>query len=639
MPPERRLAAIMFTDIVDYTALMAADEARGLAARERHRGVLQPIARRYGGEVVDENGDELVLSFPSAVDAVNCALAVQAVISREADLALRIGIHMGDVLFEDGRVYGDSVNLASRVRPFAEPGGVCISDEIEHAIHSHPNLEVVSRGTPDLKNVDRPIELYSVRGEAGPPSPRALPGAPRVVVAALAFGAVLAALGGWWIGSSRPPERGLIPGFAAPAIAVLPFDNLSDNSDHDLFAAGLVEDLTARLASWREFPVIARNSVFEVAARNEGAPLDVAAVGEELGARYVVEGSVRRDGDTLRVVVQLIDALSGSHVWAQTYDQKYESLLKVQDDISRSIASALVPRLAQFEGTQARHRDPESLDAWSNAQRGWWHFYRETREDNAMARAFFERAIEQEPIWTQPYAGVALTHYKDRAHLWTPFPDLSLDALILSAERAVALDPLDAAAHHALGHAYSMSGKTDRMIAAFARGTELNPSDAMANNCLGAHLGLIGEVDRAVEHLHRARALSPQDPRMVTFLFNLATAYFAVERYEDALEWAEKSLSQQPGADAYQIAVASLVPLGRIDEAQAALQELLRLRPDLSPAAIQQFYTVAEPGLAARLIKGLELAGWEPRETDGGASTPEGIGRPHRKRRQRNLRM
>ena len=179
---------------------------------------------------------------------------------------------------------------------------------------------------------------------------------------------------------------------------------------------------------------------------------------------------------------------------------------------------------------------------------------------------------------------------------------------------------MDAAAHHALGHAYAMSGRTDRMIGAFARGVELNPSDAMANNCLGAHLGQIGELDRAVEHLNRARALSPLDPRMVTFQFNLASAYFAAEHYIEALEWAERSLSQRPGAAAYQISVASLALLGRIDEAQAALEELLRLRPDLSPAAIEQFYSAADPELAMRLIEALMLAGWEPPETDVGDS-------------------
>ena len=612
---ERRLAAIMFTDIVGYTALMAESEQRGLEARQRHRAVLEARARGYGGEVVDENGDELVLSFASAVDAVNCALAVQA--EAGDGLPLRIGIHVGDVLFKDGRVYGDGVNLAARVRPFAEPGGICVSDEVEHAIRSHPNIEVVALGAPALKNVDRSVQLFAVRGEAlPPPRPRTVQRHRRFVVAAVVAVAVLAAVAVWWFGLPRAPGRGMIAGFGAPAIAVLPFDNLGDDADRDLFAAGLVEDLTTRLASWGDFPVIARNSVFEIASRNPGRPLDITEVGRELGARYVVEGSVRRADDQLRVTVQLIDALSGHHVWAKSYDQTYQELLALQDEISRSIASTLVSSLTDFEGREALRRAPDDLDAWSNTQRGLWHYYRETREDNAKARAFFERAIEQEPLWGRPHAGLALTHYKDRAHLWTGLPRLSMDALIASAQRAVTLDEMDAVAHHALGHAYAMSGRTDRMIGAFARGVELNPSDAMANNCLGAHLGYIGELDRAVEHLNRARALSPLDPRMAAFLFNLASAYFAVERYADALEWSERSLSQRPAADAYQIAVASLALLGRIEEAQAPLAELLRLRPDLSPRAIEQFYAAADPELPMRLIEGLELAGWELPETD-----------------------
>ncbi len=613
----RKLAAIMFSDIVGYTALMGRSEARGMAARDRHRSVLAQRAHDYGGDVVDENGDELVLSFASAVDAVNCALAVQNGGIGDG-LELRIGIHVGDVLFEKDRVYGDGVNLAARIRPFAQPGGICVSDEVEHALRNQPNVELSGLGAPALKNVDRPVELYAVRGDALPPSPKARQSKRNALVAAVAAVAALAAVVLWWLAAPRVPERGRIPGFAAPAIAVLPFDNLSDERDQELFAAGLVEDLTTRLARWGDFPVIARNSVWEIASRTPDLPLDVAEVGRELGARYVVEGSVRRLDNQVRINVQLIDALSGRHVWADAYDKPYRELLALQEEISLSVASTMVSSLADFEGRQAMQRDPEDLDSWSNTQRGWWHYYRETREDNAEARTFFERAIEQEPLWAQPHAGVALTHYKDRANLWARSPGTALDSLIASAERAVALGGTDAAAHHALGHAYSMSGKASRMIGAFVRGVELNPSDAMANNCLGAHLGHVGELERAVEHLKRALALSPQDPRAATFLFNLASAHFAAGRYADALEWAEASLSRQPGANAYQVAAASLALLGRSDEAQDSLDELLRLRPELSPAAIRQFYAVADPDVPARLIEGLERAGWDPPENVGG---------------------
>ncbi len=404
-------------------------------------------------------------------------------------------------------------------------------------------------------------------------------------------------------------------GFSAPAIAVIPFDNLSDADDPDLFAAGLVEDLTTRLARFGSFPVIARNSAFEIAARAQGLPLDIAEVGEELGARYVVEGSVRRVEDRVRITAQLIDSLSGRHVWAESYDEPYRELLALQENISRSIAAALVSNLEDFEGREAAGQDPEDLGAWSNTQRGWWHYYRETREDNAEARRFFERAIEQEPTWAQPHAGLALTHYKDRAHLWSESPGRSLDGLIDAAQRAVALGASDNAAHHALGHAYAMSGRTGRMIGAFTRGVELNPSDAMANNCLGAHLGQVGKTDEAVEHLNRALALSPQDPRAGTFLFNLASAHFAAGNYEAALERAEASLARMPSANAYQVAAASLAHLGRLDEARDALGELVRLRPDGTPEAIRHYYAVAKPDLVERMVEGLMLAGWDPPDT------------------------
>jgi tetratricopeptide (TPR) repeat protein len=280
-------------------------------------------------------------------------------------------------------------------------------------------------------------------------------------------------------------------------------------------------------------------------------------------------------------------------------------------------------------------QDPDDLDAWSNAQRGWWHFNQETKEDNAKARTYFERAIELDPLWGWPHAGLALAHFKDAAHVWTDAPEQSVASLLSAAQRAVELDATDASGveldatdasgHHALGHAYSMSGQSGKMIAAFQRGAELNPSDAIANKCLGAHLALVGQPEEAVRHLDRAISISPQDPRMFGFLANMSWAHFAAEQYEAALEWAEKSIQQRPNPHAYQVAAASLAHLGRIDRAQASLQELLRLQPDLSREGLEHFFAAAESDFLERLIAGLRQAGWDvPR---------------HRKKRGPSLRM
>jgi adenylate cyclase len=356
---ERRLAAIMFTDIVGYTGLMAESEETGLRVRERHRQVARPLVERYGGRWVEETGDESLSSFPSAVDAVNCALAVQAELRNDPSLRLRIGIHLGETLVAGGRIYGDGVNVASRIRPLAEPGGICISDEVQHSVQNQPNLDTRSLGQRDLKNVVRPVEVFAVSGEPSPPGPR-----PRRA-RSIPTGVALAILGGvmlllglvWWRGAFLgAPPQGLVPGFSAPAIVVLPFDNLSGEPQQDLFAAGLAEDLTMRLASWRRFPVIARRSVFEVARLHESHSLDLEQAARELGARYVVVGSIRRGGDRVRVTVQLIDASSDHHIWAQQYDRGFNDILALQDEISTSIVGAMHPSLLQVESARAMRR-------------------------------------------------------------------------------------------------------------------------------------------------------------------------------------------------------------------------------------------------------------------------------------------
>ncbi len=547
------------------------------------REALAPIISGFGGELEDVEG-ALVAAFSDADDAARAALRVQAHL--EAEKAPEREILLVE---RSSEIPGE--------RP-EHRGAVRATIGIRRALRDATDLRVRERGpsgVPFVVRATTPLDLAR---------PWVLP----------IVGACFLAAGLLWLAAE---DDSRFAGFSGPAIAVFPFENLSGDPEQDLLARGLVEDLTTRLARWRHFPIMGRSSIVEIATREPDARFNV-GLGAELGADYFVEGSVRRSSDVLRISAKLVEVRSGRHVWSGAYDRPYASLLEIQDEISQAIAATLVSNLDELEARLASRSNPEDLDAWGNTQRGWWHFYRETPEDNKLAREFFERAIAQDGSWGQPHAGVSLTHYKDRAHLWTDNPGRSLDRMISSAQRAIELDGTDAAAHHALGHAYSMSGLTGRMIGAFSRSVELNPSDPMANNCLGAHLGHVGELDQAVDHLRRALALSPQDPRAALFLFNLASAYFGAGEYPKALDWAERSLTRQPSANAYQIVAASLAHLGRIEEAESALAELTRLRPGLSPAAIRHYYAAADPGHAARLIEGLQLAGWVPPEDDKG---------------------
>ncbi len=626
MEPEgsRRLAAIMFTDIVGYTALMAESEAKGHRVRERQGQVLRPLVQQYGGDWVQHVGDETLSSFPSAVDAVNCALAIQAVLANEPELRLRIGIHVGDVVMLEGSLHGDGVNIAARIRPLAEPGEICISEQVRDAVKNQPNLAFRSLGEQALKNVEGLLTVFVVGGTPAalrrtPVFPRRREPRPALRNASVAgaAGLVLLVALGWsirsglvglpWQDQSAGPRFPGVP--ERPAVAVLPFDNLSGDPEQAFFADGLAEDLTTRLASWRSFPVIARNSSFAVARPHEGEAVDVTRAGEQLGARYVVEGSVRRRADRVRVTVQLIDATTGHLVWAVQYDRDFSDILMLQDEISKAIVGAMYPSLLQFESERSMHRDPDDLDAWSNAQRGWWHFNQETAEDNAQAQVFFERAIELDSLWGWPYAGLALVHFKAIAHGWTNALEQAITELLNAAERAVALDDKDAFGHHALGHAYSMSGQPDKMISAFELGTKLNPNDAMATKCFGAHLALVGRSEEAIEHLNRAMAISPRDPWAYRMLVDMSRAHFAAERYEDALLWAMKSIQQRPNSDAYQVAAASAAHLDRLYEARAAVDDLLRLQPDFSLDGLRQSFAAANPDFVYHMIDGLRKAG------------------------------
>ncbi|NNL86774.1 MAG: adenylate cyclase, partial [Myxococcales bacterium] len=421
---ERRLAAIMFSDIVGYTALMAESETRAIAARDRHRGVLGERATAYHGEVVDENGDELVLCFASAVDAVNCALAIQAEGLGEA-VELRIGIHLGDVVFEDGRVYGDGVNLASRVRPFAEPGGLCVSEEVAHAIHNQPNVEIESIGAPPLKNVDRPVELYAVTGDALPPAGHASGERKRRArsVAALFAAAGIAACLGlvWWV-VPRPTElqeKKTLPLSDRPSIAVLPFANVGNKSEEDYFADGVTEDIIATLGRFSNLVVMAWNAV-----RPYKATPDVSLeVSRDLNVRYLVDGSIRRSPDRVRVSVQLTEAATGVLLWSDRFDRSIDDIFVVQDEIVQGIVGSLAAEVGALEDQRALAKPTDSLSAYDYFLRGRRHLRGLTRPANLAAREMFEKAIEIDPEFAAAYAGLGWTHNYDAAYGWHTEPD------------------------------------------------------------------------------------------------------------------------------------------------------------------------------------------------------------------------
>jgi adenylate cyclase len=577
---ERRLAAILSADVVGYTRLMAQDEVTTLKTLNGCRDAIGGLVRQHGGRVVDAVGDNVLAELPSVVDAVTCAVAIQDELGArneglpaERKMQFRIGIQLGDVLVQGEQIYGDGVNMAARLEALADPGGVCISATVRDQIRHTLPYVYEDLGEQSLKNVADPVRVYRLRMTDGD----APDGVPNLTV----------------------------PGFAGrPAIAVLALDNLSGDPEQEYFADGIAEDLITRLSAVRLYPVIARNSSFVY----KGKSVDVKQVSRELGVRYVVEGSVRKVADRVRISAQLIDATTGHHLWAERYDRTLSDVFALQDEIVDSIVMALQQTLEKAERERAIRKAPQNLDAWDCVQRGWWHLLRSTREEVAKGQALFHKATELDPHSSLAFSGLALSHLYELGYQWSGSPQESLAASLRAAERAVALADDEPQAHVALGLARANAGQYEQAAAASERVIELNPSAAVGYWCLGRSLSYLGRPDEGVGLIEKAIRLSPHDPVMHEFLFDLGVAHFLAERYEQAIVWQRKSLGarpDQPGV--YRVLAASYGHLGRIEEARAALAGMNELAPDFSLEALRVHVPSA---VVERYLEGWRKAGW-----------------------------
>jgi adenylate cyclase len=398
-----------------------------------------------------------------------------------------------------------------------------------------------------------------------------------------------------------------VPGFEGrPAIAVLPFDNLSGDPDQEYFADGIAEDLITRLSAWRDFPVIARNSSFTY----KGKAVDVKQVSQELGVRYVVEGSVRKVGEQVRISAQLIDATTGAHVWAETYDRDLRDIFAIQDEITEAIVGRMHPELIRSETVRASRKDPANLDAWECYWRGWWHRLRLTKEDNSRARHLFQKASELDPQSAWPFVGLSIAHRSDLMNQWTDSRPDSVVEMERTAQRALALDPDDPYCQLAWGMACEATGDSDKAVATFETIVRLNPSMAEAFFHLGKALAGMNRPAEAIPCLERARRLSPHDMWMHDVLAMLALACIAAGQPEEALGFAQQSVQRKPDNITGRLILAGCyAELERIAEARAAVEELLRLSPGFTLTGLRPFLSGWDPLLAGRTIDALRKAG------------------------------
>ena len=570
---ERRLAAILAADVAGYSRLMGVDEEGTLAAlKADRREIIDPKIAEHRGRIVKTTGDGALVEFASAVDAVRCAMEIQramaernAAVPEDRRIEFRIGINVGDIIIDEGDIYGDGVNIAARVETLASPGAICLSENAYQQMKGKLTLDVSDMGEQQLKNIAQPVRVYRVR----------LDGATATVAPTL-------------------PDK--------PSIAVLPFANMSGDPEQEYFADGISEDIITGLSKLRWFFVIARNSSFTY----KGKAVDVKRVARELGVRYVLEGSVRKGGNRVRITAQLIDAATNNHIWADRYDGELTDVFALQDEITKKVVAAIEPRLLEAEGIRSQNRSPDDLGAWEMVIQANSLFWRLTKTENEAAIALLKRAVERYPDYAPAHSMLAFMILVSGHLGWS----VEEQAAALAA-RAAALDDNDPWAHLALGYAAFVRRQTSVATAEFRRAIALNPNFAAAYGYLGWALAFDGQSDQAIAHLEEAIRMSPHDPQNAVFNAGFAAAHYLAGRYAKAVEYSSTALQQRSAFTAgYRIHCASLAQNGQIDEARAVLARLKELQPDVSIAWIKQNVPY-QPGPMAKFLEGMRKAGLE----------------------------
>ncbi len=604
MPEERlprKLAAILYADVAGYSRLSGEDEDGTHRTLREYLDLISSSIQEHNGRVVHYAGDAVLADFGTVIDALSCATAIQQELTDrnsgvpdERKVQFRIGVNLGDVIIDADEIYGDGVNVAARLESLAEPGGVCISDAVRTAVGKKLGYHYEDMGEQEVKNIAEAVHCFRVRfpgehlAQAGTQNSRR--------ESTLSSTAVSP------IDVSKP-----VQGFSGrPAIAVLPFENLSKDPEHDFFADGIAEDILTKLAMWRWLPVIARNSSFTYRGRS----VDVTEVGRQLGARYLLQGSVRKAGNRVRISGQLVDAETNHHVWAQRYDRVLDDIFAVQDEITDAIVAALEPAVGRAEMQRAYRRDPQNLDAWNLYQRGMSCLVKTTREDMGLALEFFHQSSVADPEFASPLAAIAVTEFIkltigfNEGH--TGLPPAAYEA----AMRAVVLDDLDPFAHVALGYTSAFSGRQEDGIVEAERAIEINPSFALGHHCLGGSRFLNGEHDAAVEAVHVALRISPNDPWMFLFLGLLSASQYMRHDYLQSLETADLAVGRLPWyASTQRWRAVALAQLGRLDEAREVLERFLELSPNYSMEVARRSYPFRRGDDLAHYLDGLRKAG------------------------------
>jgi adenylate cyclase len=579
---ERRLAAILAADVAGYSRLMGSDEEGTLAQLKAHRReLIDPKIAEHGGRIIKTTGDGMLVEFASVVNAMRCSTEIQrgmvvrnATVLEDKRIEFRVGINVGDIIIDGGDIFGDGVNIAARLENLAEPGGICISGRVEEDVRGKLDLGFEDAGEQQLKNITRPVRVYRVQ----------LGGAPVLKRPMLAL-----------------PNK--------PSIAVLPFENMSGDPEQEYFCDGIVEDIITALSRIRWLFVIARNSSFTY----KGKAVGVKQIGQELGVRYVLEGSVRKGGGRVRITAQLIDAPTGAHLWADRYDRDLTDIFAMQDEITGSVSTVIEPALGEAERQRAMHKSPANLDAWEAYQRGLWHFYKYRADENKAAQTFFRRAIEIDTNFAPGHYGFAFAQNLDlwlySAVSWAEVTGSGLE----QAQIAVALDDKDSMAHAILSLMQELCGEWESAITEGRVAISLNPNSVWSMMAMGVALGWGGYQKEGIDYLRRAMRASPHDPMIWFWTFWTGIFQYFLGEYEAAAASMRAVIRVGSTLDAYSTRwlAKALAQVGRVAEAKTELDRAIALSPVFFDRFVRQRPPWTRPEDYARAMEGLRKAGWE----------------------------
>ena len=600
--PRRKLAAILAADVVGFSKMMGENEDRTLKNLKACRSLTDESIISNHGRIFGSAGDSIIAEFASPVDAVIAATEFQRNLSLRNDgvteenkMMFRVGLNLGDVIVEGDNLYGDGVNVASRLEALAEPGGISLSGKFHDEVSRKLDMSFVSTGEQEMKNIQNPIPTFKI--EIAEIDNTEANSSPEIKDS---------------ISKSESDEK-INSESKPPAIAVLPFTNMSGDPEQEFFVDGITEDIITNLSLWRTFPVISRNSSFTYRGQNQ----NLKHVANELGARYIVEGSVRKGGNRLRITAQLIDASEDHHLWSEKWDRTLEDVFDVQDEVSEAVARRVAPSITGYEQNRLIRKRPENLTAWEEYLQGLRYYHDRHHTDYEdpnleKARKHFEKAIDLDSTLSDAHAFLAFCGTSELGQRLASDPKKVVDQILASASKSKSLDSENPLAYLALAAGNFFQGELKASVVPAKRAVQLNPSHAISHFWLGltqAHTGLYDEAESA---LLKAIELSPVDPELGTFFTGLFFANFGQNNYEKALEAIDNSLRLNPGRGNFMGFRASVLGELNSSEAKEALERYLTLRPNLKKRDDYRSIFVPNSTLADPIIEGLIKAGWQP---------------------------